>query len=88
MHGLLNLTNIRITLPNKFWGPPSPPHYAIFDQTKRVIGPSGVRALPLDMRRQNVVASLNGVISLSSSSSSNALTFLPERRQVGLCMGS
>ena len=48
------------------------------------VGPSGVSALPLGMRRQNVVAILNGVIFLSLFFFlSEVLTFLPERRQLG-----
>ena len=39
-----------------------------------------MHALPSGVRRQNVVAILNGIISLSSE----VLTFLPERRQLGL----
>ena len=44
-------------------------------------GPSGVRALPL-AAGINVVAIVLGIIFLSSSES---LTFLPERGQVGFC---
>ena len=42
-----------------------------------------MRALPLGVRRQNVVAIVLGVISLSSLSLSEVLTFLPKRRQLG-----
>ena len=54
-------------------------HTAI--NTNTFFGPIGVQALPLGMRRQNVVAILNGVI--FALFFSNRLLFLPEGIVVG-----
>jgi hypothetical protein len=47
------------------------------------IGLSGVYALPLGLRRTNVLATLNVIISLLPPFSSQVLTFLPEWVVVG-----
>ena len=60
--------HIQSTLPTRDW---------------EIIGPSGVCALPLGVRRQMVVVIVLGVIFSSFSLSSEVLNFLPEWIVIG-----